>query len=491
METDRVPPNNIDAERAVLGSMLMPDEGGRAIQKVLNMRLAAPHFYREAHKVIFDAILLLYNKNIPADLLTVTKKLEQTNSLEEAGGVVYMDEMIDAVPTVENVTYYADMVLEASARRRIIRQLHKTVKRADDEKVELEEVMADIARINGSLPTLSKTWRRKKPVDAKNFCEMDMQNIPMIVGGGLIPAFGYTMLAGHAKSGKTTLCLQLCISIATGTPFLNTFPIEQPGAGVLYCYLENSDNGIRKILKEQRQQWGGTQPELTNLYLLEAKGLCLQRQEDLRYLRNMIQEKKIELCIIDPISLAMKNDQNDYSVVRSLVNTLLQMGRDTGTAFLLIHHFHKPGMVKREPIHAMIGSSAWGNFAESVIGVERWAQDKAQSYKRLTFVLRTAEPPEDLCIYRNKHSLFELVDDSGELPTERIKCVVDIMTEYGLPADHSLLKDLIVAETEISERQARRVISAAVENGSIQKEPGKKGKYFLPPINVSDVPFYS
>ena len=105
MGTNRVPPNNIDAERTVLGSMLMPDEGRRAIQKVLNMGLAAPHFYRDTHKIIFDAILSLYHKNISADLLTVTKELEQTNNLREVGGVVYLDEMIDAAEKFYELCY--------------------------------------------------------------------------------------------------------------------------------------------------------------------------------------------------------------------------------------------------------------------------------------------------------------------------------------------------------------------------------------------------
>ena len=117
------------------------------------------------------------------------------------------------------------------------------------------------------------------------------------------------------------------MSIATGRAFLNTFPIEHQGAGVPYCYLENSDSGIRKIITEQKQAWGASEPELKNLYLLDAKELCLQRQADLRYLKDVIQENGIKLCIIDPVSLAIKRDQNDYSVVRSFVNDLKQIFR--------------------------------------------------------------------------------------------------------------------------------------------------------------------
>ncbi|MFC1713163.1 AAA family ATPase [Candidatus Poribacteria bacterium] len=489
MEPNRVLPNNINAERAVLGAMLMPDEGASAIQKVLDTGLAVPHFYKEGHQIIFDAILSLYNRDEPADLLTVTTQLEQAGNVKKAGGVIYLDEMIDAVPTAANVAYYANIVLEASARRSIIKQLAMIDGKADDETVELVEIMEDIEQIGGSLPSLSKNWQRKRAIDAESFCQMDMQDIPMIVGDGLIPAFGYTMLAGYAKSGKTTLCMQLCLSIATGEPFLNTFPIEHPGANVLYCYLENSDNGIRKILAEQRQNWGSPVKELKNLYLLDAKGLCLQHQADLRYLSDVIREECIKLCIIDPVSLAMRGDQNDYSVVRSLVNALQEIGQKAGVAFLLIHHFHKPSVVKRDAIHAMIGSSAWGNFAESVIGVERWAQNKPKDYQRLSFVLRTAQAPEDLCVYRNTHNLFELVDSHDNMPSEKIMSVVDVMKEHCKPLSYSLLIELVIKETEITDRQARRIIAAALGDGHIQKEPGKRGNYYLPPKHMSDVLF--
>ena len=120
---DRVPPQNIDAERAVLGAMLISDGGREAIPRVVQILGDADNekgFYREAHQKIYSAILDLFGKGEPADLLTVTRELERNGNLEKVGGVSYIDELIDSVPTAANVEYYAKMVKDEALRRRLI-----------------------------------------------------------------------------------------------------------------------------------------------------------------------------------------------------------------------------------------------------------------------------------------------------------------------------------------------------------------------------------
>lgn len=123
VKSERVPPQNIDAERAVLGAMLMSDGGREAIPRVVetlgDARLGSG-FYTEAHQKIYTAILNLFDRGEPADLLTVTRELERTKDLERIGGVQYLDEMIDSVPTAANVEYYAQMVKAEALRRRLI-----------------------------------------------------------------------------------------------------------------------------------------------------------------------------------------------------------------------------------------------------------------------------------------------------------------------------------------------------------------------------------
>ncbi|MBM3213132.1 replicative DNA helicase, partial [Candidatus Poribacteria bacterium] len=120
---DRVPPQDMDAERSVLGAMLIPDGGREAIPKVIQIlgdKTGENGFYREAHQKLYSAILDLFGKGEPADLLTVTRELERTGNLEKVGGLSYISEMIDSVPNVANVEYYAKMVKDEALRRRLI-----------------------------------------------------------------------------------------------------------------------------------------------------------------------------------------------------------------------------------------------------------------------------------------------------------------------------------------------------------------------------------
>ena len=120
---DKVPPQNIDAERAVLGAMLIADGSKEVIPRVVEIlgdNLNGNGFYREAHQKIYVAILNLFERGEPADLLTLMRELERTGDLEKVGGLAYLDEMIESVPTAANVEYYAKMVKDEALRRRLI-----------------------------------------------------------------------------------------------------------------------------------------------------------------------------------------------------------------------------------------------------------------------------------------------------------------------------------------------------------------------------------
>ena len=117
MIEERVPPQNIEAEQAVLGAMLIDKE---AIAKATEL-LSADDFYREAHRVIFSAMLELYNKNEAVDMVTVTEILKRDNKLEDIGGIAYITSLANVVLTAANVKYHADIVAEKSVLRQLVR----------------------------------------------------------------------------------------------------------------------------------------------------------------------------------------------------------------------------------------------------------------------------------------------------------------------------------------------------------------------------------
>ena len=116
---DRTPPQSIEAERAVLGAMLLnPGAVGTAIE--ILRENAQDIFYVAAHQHIYDAVLAAFGRNVPVDITTLVDQLTTDGTLQEAGGASYIAELTGAVPTSANIEYYAKIVLKAALLRRVI-----------------------------------------------------------------------------------------------------------------------------------------------------------------------------------------------------------------------------------------------------------------------------------------------------------------------------------------------------------------------------------
>jgi replicative DNA helicase len=112
------PPHSLEAERSVLGAILLSDRTLYAL--VIDEGLQPEDFYRDRHAVVYQSILDLYNENEPIDVLTVTEHLRSNARLEEAGGAAAVDELAAAVPAAGNARRYAQIVREHALMRRLL-----------------------------------------------------------------------------------------------------------------------------------------------------------------------------------------------------------------------------------------------------------------------------------------------------------------------------------------------------------------------------------
>ena len=115
--SDKVPPNSIEAEQAVLGALLL---NWSSIAEIVSI-LKPDRFYSLQNQVIYDAMLKLYTKNITGDTLSLINELTVSGKLEQAGGAAYIASLTDTVPSSANIDYYAQMVLDRAARRDLIK----------------------------------------------------------------------------------------------------------------------------------------------------------------------------------------------------------------------------------------------------------------------------------------------------------------------------------------------------------------------------------
>jgi replicative DNA helicase len=113
---EKIPPQNLDAEMAVLGSMLIDDN---AIPVAVEA-LTSNSFYKDSHRKIFEAIINLYNNNRPVDMITVSDELKRMGLLEQVGGAGALTDLVNCVPTAANISHYAGIVKEKSVLRSLI-----------------------------------------------------------------------------------------------------------------------------------------------------------------------------------------------------------------------------------------------------------------------------------------------------------------------------------------------------------------------------------
>lgn len=114
--TDKLPPQNVEAERACLGSMLLDKE---AIEVAIDI-LKGDDFYSSNHRLIFEAVLALYGQATPVDSVTITEYLKSHGEIDKVGGVLYISSLLDDVPTSANIEYYAKIVEQKSLLRKLI-----------------------------------------------------------------------------------------------------------------------------------------------------------------------------------------------------------------------------------------------------------------------------------------------------------------------------------------------------------------------------------
>jgi len=113
----RIPPQNIEAEQSVLGAILLDKEVLTSVIEIIS----SEDFYRDDHKEIFDAIIDLYEKGEPIDLITVAERLKLRGTLDSVGGLEYLTSLANIVPTTENAKHYAKIVEEKAILRKLIK----------------------------------------------------------------------------------------------------------------------------------------------------------------------------------------------------------------------------------------------------------------------------------------------------------------------------------------------------------------------------------
>ena len=172
------PPQSLDAEQAVLGSILKDEEAMAVTIGVLD---ADSHFYFPKHQMIFRACLSLYEKSEPCDITTVANYLQGAGQLEKIGGRVYLVELVEAVASTSNVEHYAQIVLDKSLMRRLIDTSNEISRTAYDGEMDVRELL-DTAE--GSIFSIAGSRMDQGHISLRKLIPDTITEIDLIQSGG-------------------------------------------------------------------------------------------------------------------------------------------------------------------------------------------------------------------------------------------------------------------------------------------------------------------
>lgn len=218
---EKVPPQNIEAEISVLGAMLFEP----AVIPLGIEILKESCFYLDAHSKIFSAIVALFEKNSPADLVTVAEELRHRKQLEDVGGASYLTQLTANVPTAANFEQHARIVKEKSVLRQLILSATQVIQESYDSATDVSSVLDRAEQrifeigqtqvssnftglkdiIKNSIETIDQLYQRKEHVTgiASGFHEFDIKT------AGLQPS-DLVIIAGRPSMGKSAFTSAIC-----------------------------------------------------------------------------------------------------------------------------------------------------------------------------------------------------------------------------------------------------------------------------------------
>jgi replicative DNA helicase len=221
----RIPPQNIEAEMSVLGSLMLDKD---AIVKMADL-IRPEDFYKDAHKLIYEMILELYEDREPIDVLSLSNKLEEKKQLETIGGASYLTELVNTVPSASNVVHYAKVVQKKALLRKLISAagdiLELGYQEAEDVEKILDEAEQKLFRVSQKyvkadfVPIKTYLESAFNRIDELHKGDRDMRGVPTgfadldgILAG--LQKSDLVILAARPSIGKTALALDIARNVA-------------------------------------------------------------------------------------------------------------------------------------------------------------------------------------------------------------------------------------------------------------------------------------
>lgn len=354
---EKVQPQDLDAEQSVLGSLML----SRDALAVVIGKLRSEYFYHPAHRHIFEAMLELFKKSQPIDLVTVSSELNKKKVLDSIGGSAYLADVLNSVPTAANVESYMDIVIEKALLRRVIESGSHMINEAFEQSQDVDHVIENAQksilsisgeRINDDFVKLDSVLKTVFD-DIQSVYDNEDKIIGVSTGFKDLDALtsGFqkgdlVILAARPAMGKTTLAMNFAVNAALHKKQgVAVFSLEMPKEQLALRLLSSESKLDSKRLRtanlhdhEYRNLMHalGTLSEAP-LYIDDTPGISpLQLRSKVRRLQV---EADIKLILIDYLQLmksASKRVESRFHEISEIVREVKGFAKESGIPIIAL-----------------------------------------------------------------------------------------------------------------------------------------------------------
>ena len=370
MDLGKVPPHDLEAEQAIIGSMLTDKDAVISAIEVLR----AEDFYREDNKSIFEAIFNLYNRAEPIDIITVKSELETMGKFEQVGGLEYLAELPEKVPTTANASKYIKIVEEKSTLRRLIKTANEIIELGYDPLQDVEDIMEGAEKkifnimqeknqkgytpikdvLVESFTKLEELYNRKQHITGvpSGFSELDYRTAGFH-GSELI------LIAARPAMGKTAFALNIAVNAAIrGNTPVAIFSLEMSKDQLvnrIMCSEAMVDSNKVRTGKLEENDWTKLAESIgplseANIFIDDTPGINIT--EIRAKCRKLKLEKNIGMVVIDYLQLVQGSNKRNGSreqEISEISRSLKILAKELGVPVIALSQLSRA--VEQRPDH--------------------------------------------------------------------------------------------------------------------------------------------
>jgi hypothetical protein len=357
---DRLPPHDIDAEKAVIASLLVD---GDAIDQVAPI-LQPGDFFREALGWVYEACLALRGRGEAINQVTAAHELARRNRLEELGGNACLSRLVAELPTPIGVEHYARIVKRDAVYRQGIRNAALDVQAFYSANGNLPHVLEEAeARVRAlremAAPILVRALNPVALTLDEVLCAA--HDSPEWAVEGLIVRGGLNIIGGDAETAKSYAAEDLLLAVATGQPWLG----REVAQGRALVVDEENDLDLYGERLPGLLRGRGIAKEIPNLRFLIRAGVDLSIEEGIAKVETEIRAFNPTFVLLETLSMLRGSlDENSSTDMAELTRRLQYLRSLNGHAQVLTHHLAKPGKVQRDLLR---GSTQIRAAADSIL----------------------------------------------------------------------------------------------------------------------------